>query len=458
MVPQTYLHRSLLLYLLASTTFTQGDEAKDDITSPTHLPSNSRSAISPPPSAACWTTTPCLNTLAPFSTCYLTTGPLTPTLNLTSLSLSYQACLCAPSLPYLHLIPNIAAHPDSNVSSCLACMQQADVNVTDRDGVVGRWVRSVDGFCAAEVPELEGLLVALLEWLKGTGERVEGNSKLGGIEGVMSVLGVTATGTKMMDMERYLTQVPHNWPYTAPAVARRAGVTTRFALVEASESGSTTPIGLEETKVPRTVGWVEASLLWFPRLLYTPRPPSPSSPSANQTARAGAYNGLLACWKPSFVVNITTTAMESTEQISTSDTPVGGSEGSGLPTFESLLSSTATTSTTTSTSRRIVRLTTTLVVDTAQVMTPTVTITSTATLHRVRPAMRRGPVLAKESDKGDVASTATRSGVMTPPPPTPTTAGGQQAPTRATISLNGAEEIDRLWSQIKHAMHSNLNP
>ncbi|RMZ68022.1 hypothetical protein GMOD_00004142 [Pyrenophora seminiperda CCB06] len=223
---------------------------------PSILAFDSDSASAPPPSSACWTSQACLFTLSDFTYCYHVSGPVTPS---STPSLPYQSCLCNPSLPYLHLRYHTDLDPNTNASNCLACMTQAGVD----NALIAKFIETVDGFCSSKSPDLKGLFMVLLSWLQGTGETVEGNTALDGIQMVTTLPGwdidlsaTTTSGggttttttpttttnvktksppaptstpshspspTPLSNLPKYLTQLPPNWPYTSPAIARHAG-------------------------------------------------------------------------------------------------------------------------------------------------------------------------------------------------------------------------------------------
>jgi hypothetical protein len=110
----------------------------------------------------------------------------------------------------------------------------------------------------------------------------------------------------------YLAQLPSNWPYTEYGIARKAGKTTSWPLVNPNATSS-------------TVAWVYHELLWNPRPLYTP--------AAEKAKKGKMYNPGLEGWKHDFLYDTITpsvTLPDSTSTSSVSDFRPSNSQGSVL--------------------------------------------------------------------------------------------------------------------------------
>ncbi|KAL6705462.1 hypothetical protein ACN47E_006727 [Coniothyrium glycines] len=179
----------------------------------------------------------------------------------------------------------------SSILTCFACFQQAGIDTTSAASATTQLKRKLFGLCNAAGGDANtyDLLTYVLAWLRSVDGQNPRNPQLPAAMAAVtsfadrftsfagineptttpppasspspsptsSALLPQSTPSAHAAVATYLPQLPANWPYTAPAVARHAGQVASSALTLADAD-------------TRTVAWLCHSLLWNPRPVHTP--------------------------------------------------------------------------------------------------------------------------------------------------------------------------------------------
>ncbi|KAH7063909.1 hypothetical protein BKA63DRAFT_572785 [Paraphoma chrysanthemicola] len=229
-------------------------------------------------------------------------------------SWKFQACLC--NEPYKNILDMYAHNTTSTILECYTCIRQAGIDIDAANLPPAQFRQKTSDFCNSDQPNLFEELLALLYFT----QHGRNPDEKGLVRPLVSTITNFFTATPGMNRPtttptgvptaidrrwwestltqggliptQYLAQLPSNWPYTAYAIRRTAGLMTSWPLTHLNTTS-------------KTVAWVYHSVLWNPRPIYTLK--------AARSGNGTMYDPALADWTHGFMYEaVTATAGGST--------------------------------------------------------------------------------------------------------------------------------------------------